>query len=199
LGATHQAIEDVAVASSLPNMTVIAPCDPAETEAITRNLALHNQHPAYLRLAKAGEPDLTADAVEPFIFGKVRLLRIGKKTCFFAYGPTPVKMALTLSQRIAERDGAPAAVCSVHCLKPLDTDGIAVRLKNFDRIVVLEEHVPHGGLGSRIKELAWDIGADCSLHHFSLQDKFLHAYGDHGDILAAHGFDLATVGRALGL
>ena len=199
LGATHHAMEDVALASLLPNMSVIAPCDPAETAAATRYLALENQHPAYLRLAKAGEPDLTNDAVDPFIIGKARTIRAGSGTCFLAYGPTPVKMALQLSDALREKTGEPAAVMSVHTLKPLDRDGIARVLHQFRRVVVLEEHVATGGLGSRVKELAWDCKAPCTLEHFSLQDRFLHVYGDHKEVLAAHGFDYATIAAKLGI
>ena len=78
LGGTHHAMEDVALMTGLPNMQVIAPCDPAETELATRWLAEHNQHPAYLRLGKAGEPDLTANAPDPFTIGRIRRLRQGK-------------------------------------------------------------------------------------------------------------------------
>src|SRR5208337_1210684 len=92
LGGTHHAMEDVALMTSLPNMSVIAPCDPAETAAATRWLATQNQHPAYLRLGKAGEPDLTSNAVDPFVIGKLRRIREGKGTAFLAYGPV-VKMA----------------------------------------------------------------------------------------------------------
>jgi hypothetical protein len=67
LGGTHHAMEDVALMTSLPNMSVIAPCDPEETAAATRWLATQNQHPAYLRLGKAGEPDLTSNAADPFV------------------------------------------------------------------------------------------------------------------------------------
>jgi len=73
--------------TSLPNMSVIAPCDPEETAAATRWLATQNQHPAYLRLGKAGEPDLTSNAADPFVVGKVRRIRKGKGTAFLAYGP----------------------------------------------------------------------------------------------------------------
>lgn len=199
LGATHQAMEDVAIASSIPNLSVVAPCDPAETAAATRYLALENQHPCYLRLAKAGEPDLTSGAAEPFVYGKLRVIRPGKGTCFLAYGPTPVKMALDLSDRIAAKTGHPATVISAHTIKPLDHDGVAAVLRGYDTVVVMEEHVPHGGLGSRVKEIAWDIKAPCDLKTFSLQDKFIHVYGDHGDVLAAHGFTVPIIAQNLGL
>ena len=59
LGATHHAQEDVAIASAIPNLSVIAPCDPSETEAATRWCATQEQGPVYLRLGKAGEPDFS--------------------------------------------------------------------------------------------------------------------------------------------
>src|SRR5262249_55976373 len=62
LGATHHAQEDVSIASSIPGMRVIAPCDPAEAEAATRWCANQTDGPVYLRLGKAGEPDMTAQA-----------------------------------------------------------------------------------------------------------------------------------------
>lgn len=198
LGATHHAMEDVALMTSLPNMSVIAPCDPAETEAATRWLATRNERPAYLRLGKAGEPDLTSNAVEPFVVGKIRRIREGRGTAFLAYGPI-VEMALGLADRVEAQTGAPATVASVHTIKPLDADGIASMLRRHDRVVVIEEHVPHGGLGSRVKEIAWDSRAGCDLHCFSLRDEFIHCYGAHDELLARHGIGISQIGAALGI
>lgn len=199
LGATHHAMEDVSVMASIPNMAVIAPCDPAETAAATRWLAIHNQHPAYLRLGKAGEPDLTSNAPDPFEFGRIRLIRPGKKMAFLAYGPTGVKMAVEISNRIKDTTGHPAAIISVHTIKPLDFDGVAKILHNYDQVIVLEEHIPHGGLGSRVKEIAWDIKASCDLRTFSLKDEFIHCYGSHEDVLDRHGLTVSKISKSLGL
>lgn len=198
LGGTHQAMEDVALMTSLPTMQVIAPCDPAETEAATRWLATENRHPAYLRLGKAGEPDLTSGALDPFAFGRVRRLREGRGTAFLTYGPI-TKTVLDVADRMAEAAGEPVSVVVVPTLKPLDRDGLAAILSRHDRVVVVEEHVPHGGLGSRVKELAWDIRAGCELKLFSLKDEFIHVYGSHGDVLAAHGLDLQSILAAQGV
>lgn len=198
LGATHHAMEDVALMAGLPNMAVIAPCDPAETAAATRWLATKNQHPAYLRLGKAGEPDLTSRAAEPFEFGRLHTIRSGRGTAFLAYGPI-VALAMELSDRMAERDGTPATVVSCHTIKPLDSDGIARLLTTHDRVVVVEEHVPHGGLSSRVKELAFDIRASCELLTFTLKDEFIHCYGSHTDLLDRHGLSAARIGASLGL
>ncbi|MHB8422999.1 MAG: transketolase family protein [Leptospirales bacterium] len=199
LGSTHHAMEDVAVMSAIPNMNVVAPCDPAETAAATRWLAKESQHPTYLRLGKAGEPDFTSNAVDPFEFGRLRTLRLGRNVAFLAYGPTGVKLAISLSDRIKEKTGDSATVISAHTIKPLDIEGVASVLKTHRKVVVLEEHVPHGGLGSRVKEVAWDTRASCDLRTFSLQDSFIHCYGSHQDLLDRHGFNISTVSESLGL
>jgi len=192
LGSTHHAMEDVAIATAIPSMSVIAPCDPEEVRHVTRWCAQENQGPVYMRLAKAGEPILTASAVEPFQIGRIRYIRKGTDSCIISYGAS-VKMAMDLADRLEAEKRESVSVISCHSIKPLDADGIAGALKDHRRVVVLEEHVPHGGLGSRVKEIAWDTRADCELSCFSLQDKFIHCYGPHEDLLAAHGFDLKTI------
>lgn len=192
LGGTHHAMEDVAVASAIPTMSVIAPCDPAETRLATEWCAQHNDGgPVYLRLGKAGEPVLTADAPEPFVVGKVRTIRRGSDVCLMTYGPI-AKLAMDLADRL-EAAGQSTTVMSCHTIKPLDRDGIAEALHRHRKVAVIEEHVPHGGLGSRVKEIAWDTKAPCVLKCYSLKDKFIHRYGDHGDLLAAHGLALDPI------
>jgi transketolase len=70
-------------------------------------------------------------------------------------------------------------------------------LAQHSRVVVVEEHVPHGGLGSRVKEIAWETGARCRLTCFSLRDQFIHCYGSHADLLGAHGLTAERMLRAL--
>jgi transketolase len=190
LGATHHTIEDVAVMSAIPNMSVLAPCDPAEvTEAVF--VASRHKGPVYLRLGKAGEPNLTAYA-EPFRFGKVRQLKAGDHFAILSYGPI-TKMAMDLAAKLDSEGSRSAAVYSVHTLKPLDQDGIAALLNRFPVVVVIEEHVERGGLGSQVKQVAWDSRASCNLHTFSLRDEFLHVYGSQDDIRRAHGLSLDQI------
>jgi transketolase len=192
LGSTHHAMEDIAVASAIPTMSIIAPCDPAEVRLATRWCALENMKgPVYLRLGKAGEPNLTDKAVDPFVIGKIRYIKRGVDTCILSYGTT-VKMAMELSAKL-EADGESVSVVSCHTVKPLDAEGVAKSLRSHKRVIVMEEHVPHGGLGSRVKEIAWDIQAPCQLKAFSLQEKFIHCYGDHADLLKAHGLSVEQI------
>jgi transketolase len=197
LGGTHHAMEDVAVMSALPNMSIIAPCDPVEVEAATWACASHDG-PVYLRLGKAGEPELTGDAAEPFTFGKVRLLQKGADVCIIAYGPI-MKMGFDLAARVTEKTGVRPAVVSAHTLKPLDTEGLAALLHRFATVVVLEEHSAYGGLGPQVKQIAWDSGARCKLHTFSLQDNFIHVFGSQKELWEAHGLTLDKACAAIGV
>lgn len=196
LGSTHHAMEDIAIATAIPGMQVLVPCDPEEAELITHWCATTNEKPTYLRLGKAGEPDLTKDAIDPFVPGKIRRICHGNDICILSYGPT-VKMALDLAQRLQETNNLSSTVVSCHSLKPLDVEGIEPLLATHKRVIVIEEHVPHGGLGSRVKEIAWDSRAQCELRCYSLQDKFIHIYGSHDSILRAHGLDIDSIYKGM--
>lgn len=106
-------------------------------------------------------------------------------------------MALDFAGRIVDRDGAAATVVSARTIKPLDGEGVAHILCNHEKVVVLEEHVPHGGLGSRVKEVAWDIRASCELVTFTLKDEFIHYYGNHSELLERRGLDFIHISTAL--
>jgi transketolase len=185
LGGTHHAQEDISLACSIPNLRVIAPCDPSEAEAATRWCAQQEDGPVYLRLGKAGEPDLSGQAKTPWTFGKLRELREGSDVCILSYGAI-TKRAFEVADQMAA-SGRCAAVYSVHTLKPLDHAGLREVLARFPHVIVIEECAPNGGLAMRVKELAWEVQAQCRIDAFTLQDEFIHCYGSHDDLLAAHG------------
>ena len=191
LGGTHHSMEDVAVAGAIPNMTVLAPCDPEEMRLMTRWCATQSQGPVYMRLGKAGEPDLTAQSLAPFVFGKIRYIKRGTDIALISYGIT-VSMAVNVAA-ILETEGCSVSIISCHTIKPIDRDGIKQMLMTHKQVAVLEEHVPHGGLGSRVKEIAWDTEANCRLDTFSLKDEFIHCYGTHEELLSAHGLNVEEI------
>jgi transketolase len=197
LGGTHHAQEDIGIATAIPNMTVLAPCDPAETQHATGWCVQQERGPVYLRLGKAGEPILTADAIDPWVFGRIRYIKRGADVAILAYGPI-MKIASEIAT-VLDAKGESVSLISVHTLKPLDTDGIADTLARHKRVIVIEETMPHGGLGSRVKEIAWDTKATCRIHHFSLEDAFHHVYGSHSDLLARHGLSRDAVLARLGM
>ncbi len=195
LGGTHHAQEDIALMSALPNMSIIAPCDPSETEAATWACARHTG-PVYLRLGKAGEPDLTSEALEPFQFGKIRLVKNGNDICIISYGPI-MKMTFELASIIEQEQSRSIALVSSHTLKPLDVDGISEIMKKFGTVVVVEEHSERGGLGAQVKQIAWEKGATCKLHTFGLKDEFIHWYGSQPDLWRAHGLSVESICKSL--
>ena len=191
-GATHNAIEDIPVMSALPNMSIIAPCDPEELKPAVWACARH-PGPVYLRLGKAGEPVLTAGAPEEFEFGKLRKIREGEGTAVIGYGPV-LSLAFDAAESHEDATGEKIAIFSAHTIKPLDRERICTILHDFERVIVLEETTPYGCLAGRIKEIAWDTGAKCKIRAIGLQDAFIKCYGTSKELLAAHG---VTVGAVL--
>ena len=185
LGGTHHTQEDIAIAGAIPNMQILAPCDPLETIEATRHCATQNKGPVYLRLGKAGEPTFTKDAHDPFVFGKPRYIWKGDGVAVLTHGVI-IKMATEIATSLKEK-GASVSLISCHTLKPLDHEAIGDILRRHRKVIVVEEHAPQGGLASQTKQIAWDIGAACDLRVFTLQDAFIHCYGSHDDLLAAHG------------
>jgi transketolase len=196
LGGTHHTQEDIAIAGAIPNMQILAPCDPLECIDATRHCATQKKGPVYLRIGKAGEPTLTKDAVEPFTFGKVRYIRKGSDVCILSYGVI-MKMAAQVADKL-EAAGNSVSLVSCHTMKPLDRAGIEQALRTHKKVIVIEEHAPQGGLAPQTKQIAWDTKAECSLHTFTLQDKFIHNYGSHDDLLASHGLSVDKILAAAG-
>lgn len=194
LGGTHYAQEDVAVASAVPGMQILAPCDPAECAEATRWCVTGNTGPLYLRLGKAGEPTLTADA-EPWRFGKVRYLSRGTDVVILTYGII-ARLAAAVAEGLRAR-GLSVSLVSVHTLKPLDRAGVVDALTRHPRAIVIEEHSPHGGLTPQVKALAWDAGVRTRIDAFTLQDAFIHRYGSHDDLLGAHGLSVGGIMEAV--
>lgn len=148
-GATHQAIEDIAIMRVIPNMTVIAPCDVIEAKKAT--LAIAAKHgPCYVRFAREKTPVFTT-AATPFQIGKAIVMRDGKDVALIACGPL-VHNALKAADALA-KEGVEATVINSHTIKPLDEDAIIEAARNCGAVVSIEEHQRAGGLGGSIAEL----------------------------------------------
>jgi transketolase len=190
LGGTHHTQEDIAIAGAIPNMQIIAPCDPAECTDATRWCARQKNGPVYLRIGKAGEPILTQTA-EPWEFGKIRYLRRGADVCILTFGVI-TRMAAQVADELTKQ-GKSVSLVSVHTMKPIDRDGIVKALASHQQVIVIEEHAPQGGLAAQTKQIAWDSKATCRLDTFSLQDAFIHNYGSWEDLLDAHGISVKKI------
>lgn len=191
LGGTHHSMEDISIASSLPNMTVLAPCDPIEMRIATEWCLTKSNGPVYMRLGKAGEPNLTENSNDDFIVGKIRNLVKGKKIAILSYGIT-LKMCFEVNA-LLQKNGISASIYSCHTLKPFDEEKIATILSEYDKIVTIEEHVPNGGLSTSVKNAAWLNKSKAKIDTFTLKDEFIHFYGNHEQLLDVHGLSPSKI------
>lgn len=154
LGVTHHATEDVAILRALPNMTVIAPGDPVETRAATRALAAHSG-PAYLRLGRAGEPDVHGREID-FEIGRAIRICDGRDVCLIASGG--LLMNALRCAKILRTRGIEARLISMHTIKPLDARCVLAAAREIGAILTIEEHSTLGGLGSAVAEVLAESG-----------------------------------------
>mgnify|MGYP001614220309 CR=1 FL=1 len=174
-GSTHHALEDIAIMRSLPNMTVICPSDPLQTEMATEQMIIH-KGPVYLRLGKRGEPVIYKKPAK-FKIGKGIVLREGKKAAIIASGNL-VHNAL-LTSKILEGYGINLTVIDMHTVKPLDKKLILQLVKSHELICTLEEHSIIGGLGSAVAEVIAEnpIKKNLYFHRFGIPDIFIERAG----------------------
>lgn len=171
-GATHQALEDVALMRVLPNMTVIVPADAVETEKVIRTL-VERKGPAYVRLARAKFPTIFKKSYE-FEIGKARVLREGKDVALFAAG-IMVYEALEAA-KVLEKDGIGACVVNLSTIKPIDIETVVKWAGITGAVVTAEDHNVIGGLGGAVAEV---LGEYCPtpMKRIGVRDRF----GTSGD------------------
>ncbi len=149
-GATHQAIEDIAIMRVIPHMTVVVPCDAVQTKAAT--LALSKRvGPAYLRFAREKSAIVTTDAT-PFEIGKAQVFREGSDVAIVACGIL-VYNALMAADLLAREHGIECRVVNNHTVKPMDEAAIVDAAQTCGAVVTVEEHQKHAGMGSRVAEI----------------------------------------------
>lgn len=147
-GATHQALEDVAIMRVLPEMTVIVPCDAEETRKATLAMAAM-KGPCYIRFGREAVPVIT-DENSPFEIGKANLIKKGQDVTIIANGAM-VYEAMKAAKEL-ETEGIRAEVINLHTVKPMDTDSVLKSVKKTGCVVTAEEHQKAGGMGSAVVE-----------------------------------------------
>ncbi len=147
-GATHQALEDIAITRVLPGMTVVVPCDYEETRKATIALA-NMKGPAYFRFAREKTAVITTTKT-PFVIGKANVLTTGKDVTIVACGPLVYEALMAAKQ--LEAKGISCEVINSHTIKPLDIATITKSVKKTGCCVTVEEHQITGGLFGAVAE-----------------------------------------------
>ena len=191
-GASHHALEDIAVMRTLPNMRVICPADAAAARWATR-WAAENYGPVYLRLSREAFPDLYgADA--KFEMGRGAVVRDGSDVTVIACG-IMVHKAIEAAEALAAK-GVSVRVVDMYSIKPIDAELIARCAFETGAIVTAEEHTIYGGLGGAVSEVLAHGGAAAPTEFVGTRDTFTES-GKYADLLHKYGLDAEGVIAAI--
>ena len=190
LGSTHQAVEDVALMRTIPNMTIFSPCDAYDVKEALR-MAVEIKGPVYIRMprqareVKAAERHLSA--------GKAEVLKDGGDVAIFATGPMIEEAQI--AAEILKQNGTDAAVIGFMTVKPLDEQTVKEYAGRVKKIVTLEEHSIIGGLGSAVAQCLAPVSCAPPVHIMGIQEgakstgpyqELLEYYGLTGERVAEH-------------
>lgn len=185
-GATHQILEDIGLMKMLPGMTVIVPCDYAQTKAATMAIADY-QGPVYLRFGRPSWPIFTQES--EFVIGKAQYFSEGTDVSIFACGHL-VWNAIQAGVILQEKEIS-VEVVNIHTIKPLDEEAVIRSLRKTGCAVTAEEHNVIGGMG--------DMVAQCAARNCPVPIEFIgtqDSFGESGtpkELLKKYGMDIPDI------
>ena len=189
-GATHQAIEDIAIMRVIPHMIVVVPCDSVQTKKATLAVA-KAFGPTYLRFAREKSAVITTEAT-PFEIGKAQIFREGTDVAIIACGIL-VYNALIAAEELA-KDGLNCLVVNNHTVKPMDEAAVVAAAQLCGTVVTVEEHQVHGGMGSRVAEILAQKHP-VPIEFVGVQDDFGQS-GDPGQLIEHYGMGTSAIMEA---
>ena len=193
LGPTHQAIDDFALMRAIPNMIIAAPCDAIEMVDIIQDLAT-NPGPAYIRVGKGGEPDITS-SISPVNIGKAREIRQGEKIAVLTTGIL-LHECIEAIDSLIDINQSPALL-HFPFLAPLDIDTVQQLAIQYDVLLVVEEHIPTGGLATAVSEVVATGIGHARVVRLGLPFEFASAYGSQREHLEYHGLTSTGIATAI--
>jgi len=190
-GASHQALEDLALICSLPGFTVIVPADGIETKQVIRAVATHNG-PCYVRLIR-GKLPLVCDSAYRFEIGKAYTMKQGTDATIMAIG-TMVAPALEAAAAL-EKENISCRVLNMSTLKPIDEAAVLKAAAETGVIVTAEEHQEHGGLGSIVARITAKH-QPVPMGFVAVKDKFGMS-GKPAELLERYGLTSKEIANAV--
>jgi len=189
-GYTQMGLEDMACVRSLPNIPIIQPADEIETKQVVA-YAVEHRNPLYLRLTRQNLEPVHDDTYQ-FRFGKADVLRAGTDVSILATGGT-VWNSLEAAKKLAA-DGVNAEVVNVATVKPLDEEALLLSAGKTGRVVTVEDHSIHGGLGGAVSELLSEVMPT------PVKRLGVVGFGESGDakgLYAKHGLDADGIAKSV--
>lgn len=181
-GVTHQATEDIAFMTTLPEMKVLCPCDTVSAKAAF-DIALETPGPVFVRLMRDPLFELHPEGTHFALGGSARI-REGSDITIAAYGDM-VFEALDAAERLAAQ-GIQAEVLDLYSIKPVDMEGITASVSKTGALLVVENHQRRNGLGTYIGDALLQSGAALRYDHIGLEDRFAES-GDYRGVIETYG------------
>jgi len=190
-GATHQALEDIVLMRTMPNMVVLVPCDSIESEKMALAM-VRDKRPNYIRLARGASVVLT-NKETPFEIGKAYVFKEGSDVTLVAAG-TMTYQAMVAADMLA-KDGISAEVINVPTIKPLDEATILTSTQKTRAVVTAEEGQIAGGLGGAIAELLGEQ-LPTPIRRIGMRDQFGESAREPVELLKRFGLDAMHIAMA---
>jgi transketolase len=191
-GMTHYGTEDIAIASTLPNLAVISPVDPVETKAAVQFAVRHNG-PVYIRIAKTGEPVIRAenkvDITQPAVISE------GEKIAIISYGSIVAECLEALE--LLKAKAINPRLISIPMLRPFPKESLYLLLRDIKYVFVVEEHLRTGGLASRMSEFILEHKLDIELYLKTLPDEFIHDIRNQAGMRKHYGLSSQKIAEAV--
>ena len=191
LGPTHQSFEDIAILRPLPNLTILTPCDAVEMKQLVE-LSNTLKGPVYIRIARGGDK-LISQKYKIKKIGDPTVFSNGNKVCLLSMGITAQVSQEVISYY--KKRNKNFGHIHFNCVKPINEKKLYNYIKNYNKIITVEEHVLTGGLGSLISEFLFKkkLNKKIDLYMYGLPDKFPDKYGEQSDLILYFGLDSKSI------
>ncbi len=194
LGPTHWAVDDFAILRSIPNMTLLAPCDEFDSCSLLEQ-SLNWKDPLYLRMGK-GEDEPVFNKRQEFEVG-IPVITTTEGSILIISCGTMTQRALQAAKMLPEEFNV--KVLHIHTIKPLAERIIIEALFGIEHAIVLEEHSIIGGLGTAVAEILFRNPSlrksNTNFHHLGLPDEILHGYGTQSELLGKYHLDAYSIAQ----
>ena len=196
LGPTHQAIEDISIMRTLPNMTIIAPCDAVEMKELVKESANY-KNPIYFRLAKGGDEIVTKND------GRIKigkgLVKIEPGSHLFITTGVMTQVAMQAAQKLQNEFNIKCGVIHLGTIKPLDKAILLKWIPKVKKIVTVEENVLAGGFGSSILEFTEENFPEnlSKISRIGLKDSFVSKYGTQDILLKNNNLTVENITKKI--
>ena len=192
LGTTHHSIEDIAVLNGINNLQIVCPADPKELKVILPQI-IKSKKPTYLKMGKKNEKNIFENKCYTKL-GIPTKIKKGNDICVFSTGNILANICEAV-QKI--RSNLSVEIVNIHTIKPLADRMILPYLKKFKKIVIVEEHVSNGGLGSIIMKIAAKFKTNNTFKSINLGKKFITGAGNLNHVRNKYKLDEMSLSKEI--